>query len=45
MLAGTERSGTWVAPVVEALQLKTGYATIKGFEVMHALRKGQAGAF
>jgi transposase, IS6 family len=22
--------------------LKTAYATIKGFEVMHALRKGQA---
>jgi hypothetical protein len=25
--------------------LKTAYATIKGFEVMRALRKGQAGAF
>ena len=25
--------------------MKTAYATIKGFEVMHALRKGQASAF
>ena len=25
--------------------MKTAYATIKGFEVMRALRKGQAGAF
>ena len=25
--------------------LQTAYATIKGFEVMHALRKGQASAF
>ena len=25
--------------------LKTAYATIKGFEVMRALRKGQAGMF
>ena len=25
--------------------LKTAYATIKGFEVMRALRKGQASAF
>ena len=25
--------------------LKTAYATIKGFEVMRALRKGQAGIF
>ena len=25
--------------------MKTAYATIKGIEVMHALRKGQASAF
>ena len=25
--------------------MKTAYATIKGFEVMHALRKGQAAIF
>ena len=32
-------------PVRGFKTLKTAYATIKGFEVMRALRKGQAGAF
>ena len=32
-------------PVRGFKTLKTGYATIKGFEVMRALRKGQALAF
>ena len=32
-------------PVRGFKTLKTAYATIKGFEVMRALRKGQAGIF
>ena len=32
-------------PVRGFKTLKTAYATIKGFEVMRALRKGQAGMF
>lgn len=32
-------------PVRGFKSLKTAYATIKGFEVMHALRKGQAAIF
>jgi hypothetical protein len=31
-----------IKPVRGFKTLKTAYATIKGFEVMHALRKGQA---
>jgi len=34
-----------IGPVRGFRTLKTAYATIKGFEVMRALRKGQAGAF
>jgi transposase, IS6 family len=34
-----------IRPVRGFRKLKTVYATIKGFEVMRALRKGQAGAF
>jgi len=34
-----------IRPVRGFKTLKTAYATIKGFEVMRALRKGQAGAF
>jgi hypothetical protein len=34
-----------IRPVRGFKILKTAYATIKGFEVMRALRKGQAGAF
>ena len=34
-----------IGPVRGFKALKTAYATIKGFEVMRALRKGQAGAF
>ncbi|MCY4454316.1 MAG: DDE-type integrase/transposase/recombinase, partial [Immundisolibacterales bacterium] len=34
-----------IGPVRGFKTLKTAYATIKGFEVMRALRKGQAGAF
>jgi len=34
-----------IRPVRGFKTLKTAYATIKGFEVMHALRKGQASAF
>jgi transposase, IS6 family len=34
-----------IRPVRGFKTLKTAYATIKGFEVMHALRKGQARAF
>ena len=30
---------------IPKMTLKTACATIKGFEVMHALRKGQAGIF
>ncbi len=33
------------APIDSFKTLKTAYATIKGFEVMRALRKGQAPAF
>ena len=31
-----------IKPVRGFKSMKTAYATIKGFEVMHALRKGQA---
>ena len=34
-----------IRPVRGFKTLKTTYATIKGFEVMRALRKGQAGLF
>ena len=34
-----------IRPVRGFKSLKTAYATIKGFEVMRALRKGQASAF
>ena len=34
-----------IRPVRGFKTLKTAYATIKGFEVMRALRKGQAGVF
>ena len=34
-----------IRPVREFKTLKAAYATIKGFEVMRALRKGQAGMF
>ena len=34
-----------IHPVRGFKTLRTAYATIKGFEVMRALRKGQAGAF
>ena len=34
-----------IHPVRGFKTLKTAYATIKGFEVMRALRKGQAAAF
>ena len=34
-----------IRPVRGFKSLKTAYATIKGFEVMRALRKGQAAAF
>lgn len=34
-----------IRPVRGCKTLRTAYATIKGFEVMHALRKGQAHAF
>lgn len=34
-----------IRPVRGFKTLKTAYATIRGFEVMHALRKGQASAF
>ena len=34
-----------IRPVRGFKTLKTAYATIKGFEVMRALRKGEAGAF
>ena len=34
-----------IRPVRGFKTLKTAYATIKGFEVMRALRKGQAGIF
>ena len=34
-----------IRPVREFKTLKTAYATIKGFEVMRASRKGQAGIF
>jgi hypothetical protein len=34
-----------IRPVRRFKTLKTAYATIKGFEVMRALRKGQAAAF
>ena len=34
-----------IRPVRGFETLKTAYATIKGFEVMHALRKGQVGPF
>lgn len=34
-----------IRPVRGFKSLKTAYATIKGFEVMHALRKGQAAIF
>ena len=34
-----------IRPVRGFKTLKTAYATIKGFEVIHALRKGQAGIF
>ena len=34
-----------IRPVRGFKTLKTAYATIKGFEVMRALRKGQAGMF
>ena len=34
-----------IRPVRGFKTMKTAYATIKGFEVMHALRKGQASAF
>ena len=34
-----------IRPVRGFTALKTAYATIKGFEVMRALRKGQAGIF
>ncbi|KZK92555.1 MULTISPECIES: IS6 family transposase [unclassified Pseudovibrio] len=34
-----------IKPVCGFKTMKTAYATIKGFEVMRALRKGQAGAF
>ena len=34
-----------IRPVRGFKTLKTAYATIKGFEVMRALRKGQASAF
>jgi len=34
-----------IKPVRGFKTLKTGYATIKGFEVMRALRKGQAAVF
>lgn len=34
-----------IRPVRGFKTLKTAYATIKGFEVMHALRKGQAAIF
>ena len=34
-----------IRPVRGFKTLKTAYATIKGFEVMRALRKGQAAAF
>ena len=34
-----------IGPVRGFNTLKTAYATIKGFEVMRALRKGQAGTF
>jgi len=34
-----------IRPVLGFKTLKTAYATIKGFEVMRAMRKGQAGAF
>jgi hypothetical protein len=38
----TDKGPTYAAALAE---LKTAYATIKGFEVMRALRKGQASAF
>lgn len=34
-----------IKPVRDFKTMKTAYATIKGFEVMHALRKGQGCAF
>ena len=34
-----------IRPVRGFKTMKTAYATIKGFEVMRALRKGQAGMF
>ena len=34
-----------IRPVRDFKTLKTAYATIKGFEVMRAFRKGQASAF
>jgi transposase, IS6 family len=34
-----------IRPVHSFKTLKTAYATIKGFEVMRALRKGQAAVF
>ena len=34
-----------IKPVRGFKSMKTAYATIKGFEVMHALRKGQAAIF
>jgi hypothetical protein len=34
-----------IRPIRGFKTLKTAYATIKGFEVMRALRKGQAAAF
>ena len=34
-----------ISPVRRFKTLKTAYATIAGFEVMRALRKGQAGIF
>jgi IS6 family transposase len=33
---------TLIKPVRGFKSMRTAYATIKGFEVMHALRKGQA---
>ena len=38
-------SGLLIRPVRGFKTLKTAYATIKGFEVMRALRKDQAGIF
>ena len=41
----TDLGASLIRPVRGFKTLKTAYATIKGFEVMRALRKGQAGIF